>query len=497
LCFEREFGVSRTPFLLFRYTKLNTMSDPYKYSSPQEERINHEIETRRRARSFYSDNLTRPDYACKGVTNPILMEILATYAELATQSKNDIQASDKFPVFEAARVQKNLLMVFGDTLRYDTLHQRLTLRGNPIADVVELTGNLKKREWVGRLPLQAEIWEFARYFSYNPVQDYLNDLNTDIEEPKAVVDRFSMEVLGVTDELDQLFIRRTLVGAVSRALNPGVQFDTVLVLMGPQGNGKSRFFRALFGPDNYGTVAETSGDKDWRQAMHSVWCAELGEIDGHLRQKNSSGMKSFITESTDKFRLPYGREITTHPRPNILVGTTNDPTPLIDPSGNRRYWIVKVNQKINQVAVEQQRDLIWGAALQMYLEGSEIPFIDYDDVETTKLVDERNREYREEHPWEETIRLIVSCLDSVGRFAPSEQQADDLNRSRFLPLEKYADRYLDTRSILELLGREVEQQTARESRRVGEVMRNVGYTLAYRTQQGTKKKVWVPENLYL
>ena len=473
------------------------MSDPYRYTSPQEERINYEIKQRRRARSYSSDNLPEREYIGKGVTNPTLMEILATYAELAAHSKSDLQANDKFPVFEAARVQRNLLRVFGDTLRYDTLHQRLTLRERPIADVVELTGNLKTREWEGRLPLQAEIWEFARYFSYNPVQDYLNGLNTDIKEPRAVVDRFSAEVLGVTDELDQLFIRRTLVGAVSRALNPGIQFDTVLVLMGPQGNGKSRFFRALFGPENYGTVSETSGDKDWRQAMHCIWCAELGEIDGHLRQKNSSGMKSFITESTDKFRLPYGREITTHPRPNILVGTTNDPTPLVDPSGNRRYWIVKVQRKIDQTAVEEQRDAVWGAALQMYLEGSEIPYIDYDDTQTTRLVDERNRDYREEHPWEETIRLIVSCLDSEGRFVPDENQADELNRGRFLPLDKYADRYLDTRSILELLGREVEQQTTRESRRVCESMRNSGFTLAKRTQRGTGTKVWVPESLYL
>lgn len=472
------------------------MSDPFRYTSPQEERINNEIDQRRRARSYASERQPKKEFVGKGVTNPTLMEILATYAELSEQSRNDLKESDRFPVFEAARVQRNLLRVFGDTLRYDTLHQRLTLRERPVADVVELMGNLKTREWEGRLPLQTEIWEFARYFSCNPVQDYLNGLATDSEHPRALVDRFSQEVLGLTDELDLLFVRRTLVGAVSRALNPGVQFDTVLVLMGPQGNGKSRFFRALFGPDNYGTVAETSGDKDWRQAMHCVWCAELGEIDGHLRQKNSSGMKSFITESTDKFRLPYGREITTHPRPNILVGTTNDPTPLVDPSGNRRYWIVKVKQKIDQAAVEAQRDAVWGAALQMYLEGSEIPYIDYDDTETTRMVDERNGEYREEHPWEETIRLIISCLDVVGKFVPNEQQADELNRGRFLPLEKYADRYLDTRSILELLGRQIEQQTTAESRRVDGVMRNEGFVSKQRTQGGSKTRVWVPQDLY-
>lgn len=472
------------------------MSDPYRNSSPQEERINNEIEQRRRAQSYASIHRPEPVWREYGdgrlITNPVLMEVLATYGEMKDIPRGTLQNDDKLPVFEAARVQFNLYRVFSDTLRYDLLHQRLTLRGKAVADIADLRGHLKNRDWTGRLPLEAEVWEFARYFSYNPVQDYLNGLEPDAEDPRAVIDGFAERVLGVTEDLDKLFIRRTLIGAVARALEPGCKFDTVLVLMGPQGNGKSEFFRYLFGEDNYGTVSETSGDKDWRQAMHCVWCAELGEIDGHLRQKNSSGMKSFITDSTDKFRLPYGREITTHPRPNILVGTTNDPTPLVDPTGNRRYWVVKTNQKIDQVVVREQRDRVWGAALRLYLEGSEIYYIDYDDTATTSLVEERNREYREEHPWEETIRLIVSCLDSAGRFVPTEEQADELNRGRFLPLEKYADRYLNTRSILELLGKGIDQQTTQESRRVGQAMRTAGFELGTRHEKGTRGKFWVP-----
>jgi len=472
------------------------MSDPYRYSSPQEDRINNEIEQRRKAQSFNSLHRSQQAWReygdVKGITNPILMEVLATYGEMKDIPRGTLQNDDKLPVFEAARVQFNLYRVFADTLRYDLLHQRLTLRNKAVGDIADLRGHLKNRDWTGRLPLEAEIWEFARYFSYNPVQDYLNGLSLNEEDPRCIIDEFAEKVLGVADDLDKLFVRRTLIGAVARALEPGCKFDTVLVLMGPQGNGKSEFFRHLFGEDNYGTVSETSGDKDWRQAMHCVWCAELGEIDGHLRQKNSSGMKSFITDSTDKFRLPYGREITSHPRPNILVGTTNDPTPLVDPTGNRRYWVVKTNQKIDQETVKEQRDRVWAAALRIHQEGSEIHYIDYDDTATTHLVEERNREYREEHPWEETIRLIVSCLDSAGRFVPTEEQADELNRGRFLPLEKYADRYLNTRCILELLGKGVDQQTTQESRRVGQAMRSAGFELGTRHEKGARGKFWVP-----
>jgi len=477
------------------------MSDPFKYSSPQEEHLHEEFEEKFRQRavsSYYSSQKSSQswrDYDFSSITNTVLMEVLATYKSMKDIPRETLRSDDRWPVFEAAKVQYNLHKVFKDTLCYDLLHQRLTLKGKAVDDISDVRGQVKNREWTGRLPLEAEIWEFARYFCYNPVQDYLNGLRGEaVEDPKTIIDNFTEQVLGVTNHLEKLFVRRTLVGAVARALTPGCKFDTVLVLMGPQGNGKSEFFRVLFGDDNYGTVSETSGDKDWRQAMASVWCAELGEIDGHLRQKKSSGMKSFITESTDKFRLPYAAGITAHPRPNILVGTTNDSTPLVDPHGNRRYWIVKTNQKIGQKEVEDQRDKVWAAALQIYRQKTETYYIDYDDKETADLVDARNQGFREQHPWEETIKLIADCLDGEGRFEPTREQSEEITRDRnSLELSKYGGRYLKTTHILELIGKNVEQQTTVEGRRVCEAMRNFGFELSARTDKNVKAKVWVPE----
>lgn len=476
------------------------MSDPYKYSSPQEEHIHEEIEERYREKarsSYYVSRKSTPawrEYDFSDISNTVLMEVLATYRTMKDIPRDTLKSDDRWPVFEAAKVQYNLLRVFGNTLRYDLLHQRLTRKEKAVEDSSDLRGYVKNREWEGRLPLEAEIWEFARYFAYNPVQDYLYSLRGEAEEdPQNLIDNFTEQVLGITDDLEKLFVRRTLVGAVARALEPGCKFDTVLVLMGPQGVGKSEFFRALFGGDNYGNVYEGGGDKDWRQALHCVWCAELGEIDGHLRQKRSSNMKSFITESTDKFRLPYGKEITAHPRPNILVGTTNDPTPLVDPSGNRRYWVVKTSQRICQKEVEEQRDRVWAAALQIYQQKTEIYYIDYDDSETTSRVEERNKNCREQHPWEETIKLITECLDEAGRFNATKEQAEELTAGKFnLDLCKYGGRYLKTKNILEILGKAEELQTTQQARRVCDAMNNNGFELAARTDKGIKAKVWVP-----
>jgi predicted P-loop ATPase len=262
------------------------------------------------------------------------------------------------------------------------------------------------------------------------------------------------------------------------------------VLVGPQGLGKSRFFEHLFGSDNYGLIYEGSGDKDWRLAMHSVWCAEMGEIDGHLRKKDASQVKSIITEATDKFRVPYGKDISTHKRPCILVGTTNQEAFLVDTTGNRRFWVVKVSKQIDQTVIQHRRNKVWAAAYQIWKENLEPYYIDYSDTELTKALNDRNLEHLDEHPWEDTIRLIVNCLDVNGRFEPNEEQAELLNRGRLLQLWNYAGRYLQTRDILELLGKEQSRQTKADSNRISQSLRGLHrLTIARRNGQ----KVWVPE----
>jgi predicted P-loop ATPase len=43
-------------------------------------------------------------------------------------------------------------------------------------------------------------------------------------------------------------LKRTLIGAVARAFNPGCKHDTACVIMGDQGAYKSSFWQCLGGP---------------------------------------------------------------------------------------------------------------------------------------------------------------------------------------------------------------------------------------------------------
>ena len=60
-------------------------------------------------------------------------------------------------------------------------------------------------------------------------------------------------------------------------------------------------------------------------------------------------------------RLAYGRLTHEAPRHFIVVGTTNDERYLIDNTGNRRFWPVRVGD-IDLEALARDRDQLWAEA---------------------------------------------------------------------------------------------------------------------------------------
>ena len=78
---------------------------------------------------------------------------------------------------------------------------------------------------------------------YHPIKDYFATLNWDGQER---IDTLLIDYFGAEDTpYTRAVIRKTLVAAVARIYKPGVKFDSILVLNGPQGMGKSTFFSIL------------------------------------------------------------------------------------------------------------------------------------------------------------------------------------------------------------------------------------------------------------
>ena len=144
--------------------------------------------------------------------------------------------------------------------------------------------------------------------------------------------------------------RFIFLGPVQRAFEPGAKMDEMPVLIGAQGCGKSTALRLALPPEPPEWFADglhlAADPKARAEALQGRVIVEAAEMAGSTRAELES-LKAFLSRPDDgAVRLAYRRNPETMLRRAIIVGTTNDEYCLPnDPSGNRRFVIVKVGSK--------------------------------------------------------------------------------------------------------------------------------------------------------
>ena len=207
---------------------------------------------------------------------------------------------------------------------------------------------------------------------YHPIKKYFDTLLWDQTER---IDTLLIDYLGAEDTaFTRAVTRKTLCAAVARVYEPGIKFDSILVLNGPQGVGKSTLF-ALLGRQWYSDSLSISDMKDKTAAekLQGYWILELGELAG-IKKVDVETVKSFISRTDDKFRQSYGVNVESHPRSNIIVGSTNSESGFLrDITGNRRFWPVHVTGSGKFHAWDlTDVDQIWAEAIVKYRDGEEL-----------------------------------------------------------------------------------------------------------------------------
>ena len=178
--------------------------------------------------------------------------------------------------------------------------------------------------------------------AYHPIRDYLDSLPA--WDGVQRIDTLLVDYLGA-DNTDYVraVTRKTLIAAVRRIYRPGTKFDTVLILSGPQGTGKSTLFAKLAG-DWFSDALSLADmkDKTGSEKLQGYWIHELGELAG-MRKMEVEVVKGFISRTDDKYRASYARVVESHPRQCIIVGSTNAENGFLrDVTGNRRFWPVAI-----------------------------------------------------------------------------------------------------------------------------------------------------------
>ncbi len=254
----------------------------------------------------------------------------------------------------------------------------------------------------GAFPAQNFDVSFAKAVDdrrFHPIREYLGSLPA--WDGKKRIEEIFIRCLQADDtEYVRTVTRKFFAAAVGRILCPGVKFDSILVLDGEQGIGKSTIFKDLVGSEYYSeTLSLTDmNDKSGAEKLQGFWIIEIAELAG-MKKADIEKVKSFLSTSDDKYRPSYGKMVESHPRQCVIIGTVNGERGYLrDITGNRRFWIVKVHQvdqKKSWSFSKEEKDQIWAEAKalweageKLYLEGDMIKEAEKEQVKAME-VDER------------------------------------------------------------------------------------------------------------
>lgn len=210
--------------------------------------------------------------------------------------------------------------------------------------------------------IKGELVAVAHEKSYHPVIDYLDGLEWD-GTPR--IDTWLNDYCSVADtELNREFGAKFLIAGVRRIRQPGVKFDTMLILEGAQGTGKSSLIEVLAVQEEWfcGSLDLNADAKIKAEMLRRAWIVECQELDG-ARKATLDAVKKFLSTRSDTYRAAYARNAADYPRHCIIFGTTNEERYLRDPTGNRRFWSVQVGA-IDLTGFGSDIDQLWAEAVR-------------------------------------------------------------------------------------------------------------------------------------
>jgi len=267
--------------------------------------------------------------------------------------------------------------------------------------------------------------------TFHPFADWFNGVKWDgVERIKDIPNT----VLGVSpgqNEYAAKVMRMTMVAIVRRNKaegSYGVKFDTMPVLVGEQGVGKSTFWKELL-PSEHWFSDHFSPEWDGKQVIENtrgMVVVEWAELT-YKKRADTDKIKSSLSRTTDVGRTVWKRLSKSVPRQFVLVGTTNNEEFLNDMTGNRRYLPIDCRgvetsegkMFVNIPWLRQHREQLWAEAVHYDNKGEQIYFTKDDEA----LAEGVRETHTETDPWwdklapllpEEGIWSVMDALERLG-----------------------------------------------------------------------------------
>jgi predicted P-loop ATPase len=311
---------------------------------------------------------------------------------------------------------------FAGRIWYDTFHQ----------DIFTSWDTTEPRQWVdsdrvrvaavfqrefglvkfGDELIEKTVIAVAQENQRDELRDWLKSLRWD--GTPRLDDWLQRSVGASADEYHTAIGRNFIISMVARGLMPGCKVDTMLVIEGAQGAGKSRLL-AILGGKYYAELTESLDTKDFFVVLQGKWLLEIAELDA-FRRTDVTRIKQALSSQQDRCRLPYAKRATDLPRRVVFAGSTNETEYLRDATGARRFWPLTV-ASIDHEWLHINREQLFAEAVDAFNNKAswwDIP------VEAAKAqADER----RETDAWEPVIAewcighydvLVSEVLTGIG-----------------------------------------------------------------------------------
>jgi predicted P-loop ATPase len=310
--------------------------------------------------------------------------------------------------------------------------------------------------------LIAAVVRVANLKQIFPIRDYLNSLSWDGKKRlnNLVEKVFNCEVSKENRKLIQTMSQKMFIGWVARIFEPACKMDTMPILIGPKGTGKSECMKILASPKWFSRSHIEIGKKDALELIHQsgVWIWELAELKS-LQGKTAETAKQFFSGQEDRFRSSYAKVPTKRKRRVCFFGTSNN-YQILDDGAERRFWIFKNKGRIDDQYLIDNRDQIWAEAVERY-KGGQTWYLTYDQekhnciYQKTFLIDD---------PWSNDV--LKNLEDANGR-------------------EK------TTAYLMEELQINPAMRHIGNSKRINQICRDLGYRYI-QNQKG--RRVWIKES---
>jgi putative DNA primase/helicase len=315
---------------------------------------------------------------------------------------------------------------------------------------------IRSKAAIARIPLES-LDEFIHFTAFddpiNPVMEWIKSKPWDgvsrLPEFYATVTAKDEKIPG-NREFKETLIKRWMLSAVAAASRPnGVSAHGVLVFQAPQYLGKTAWFKRL-APPELKVIADgltlDLKDKDSIYRVLSHWLVELGEIDATFKKSDISALKAFITRDFDSIRRPYDRAESNFPRRTIFFGSVNEKDYLHDPTGNRRYWTIAVEDLNHQHTVDMQQ--VWAEFEVMLSSGESI----YLTPEEMLELNSRNKGHEVVDPIVERVREAFDW--SQGAFEWRRMSATQISQAIGIMNPTARDSRSAARAIREITGQD-------------------------------------------